>query len=64
MGLVNILRAIVVRVCFACHGLLAIGMLSHTTMDRKYWLLSAALGGLLIESLVTLRKKRGREWKW
>lgn len=57
-------RAIFVRVLFAIHGLIAIWRLQMVSGDGRYWYIGLALAGLLGETVFTLYKKRGNEWKW
>ena len=64
MGWFIVTRAILVRGLFALHGLIAIMLLSSVTGDPTNWYMSTALTGLLLETFVTLYKKRGQEWKW
>ncbi|XP_074655731.1 transmembrane protein 26-like [Tubulanus polymorphus] len=64
MGCFTVIRALLVRILFALHGVLAIWRLNVAAKDIRYWYLSLAIGGLFIETLVTLCKKRGQEWKW
>lgn len=64
MGLINVLRAIVVRLMFAGHGVIAIWRLYIMTSDIKSLFLGASLVGLFLESCVTLCFKNGKEWKW
>ncbi len=64
MACMVILRAIFVRLLFACHGLIGIWRLYAVTMDPRYWLITTALVGLLGETILTMYKKKGNEWKW
>jgi hypothetical protein len=64
MGWFIVMRAIIVRVVFALHGLIAIWLLTAVTHNTTYWYMATALTGLLFETLVTLYMKRGQEWKW
>jgi len=57
-------RAIFVRFLFTLHGLTAILLLYQATDNPVYWLITSALGGLFIETAVTLKLKRGQEYKW
>ncbi|ELU06154.1 hypothetical protein CAPTEDRAFT_23383, partial [Capitella teleta] len=57
-------RAILVRVLFAIHGLVAVWRLHSVTGDGTYWYITLALVGLCAETMVTLYKKMGNEWKW
>ncbi|XP_071147486.1 transmembrane protein 26-like isoform X1 [Mytilus edulis] len=60
----TILRAVFVRLLFACHGLVSIWRLYYVTKDSRYWYLATSLGLLLVETTVTMVKKLGKEWKW
>jgi len=64
MGWFIVARAIIVRLVFAAHGLIAIWLLSAVTRNPTHWYMVTALTGLLLETLVTLYVKRGQEWKW
>ncbi|KAL4220872.1 hypothetical protein ACF0H5_019138 [Mactra antiquata] len=64
MGLLIYIRALLVRMLFACHGIIAIWRLYMVTGSVWSWYLGGALFGLFIETLITIAKKRGKEWKW
>ncbi|XP_071109194.1 transmembrane protein 26-like [Haliotis cracherodii] len=64
MRLLTIVRALLVRLLFATHGFIAIWRLYMVKGKIWCWYLSGALAGLLIETIVTLCKKKGKEWKW
>jgi len=60
----TIFRAVFVRMMFTAHGLFSIYRLYVVTEDPTKWYLSTALMGLLMETSITILKKRGQEWKW
>jgi len=60
----TISRAVFVRMMFTAHGLFSIYRLYVVTQDPNYWYLTTALMGLLMETSITIYKKRGQEWKW
>jgi len=60
----TIVRAVFVRLLFACHGLVSIWRLYCVTKDKRFWYLAGSLGLLLVETTITLVKKLGKEWKW
>ena len=64
MGWFIITRAIMVRTMFALHGLIAIWLLAVVTKDATSWYMIAALTGLILETALTMYRKRGQEWKW
>ena len=57
-------RAIFVRFLFAIHGLTAVWRLYIVTGDSRYWYICMALAGLMGETVMTLYKSKGNEWKW
>lgn len=64
MRVFTIFRALFVRSLFGAHGLIAIWRLYMVIGEIWCWYLSVTLLGLLIETVVTLAVKRGKEWKW
>ncbi|XP_061197982.1 transmembrane protein 26-like [Saccostrea echinata] len=64
MGSCTIVRAIVVRLLFACHGLVSIWLLNKVTQESRFWYLATSFGFLLVETTITLVRKQGKEWKW
>lgn len=60
----TIVRAIIVRLLFTCHGLVAMWRLYYVTKEPRFWYFATALGLLLVETTVTLIKRGGKEWKW
>lgn len=64
MGVLTYIRALVVRVLFACHGVITIWRLYMVTGSVWCWYLCGVLILLFLETLITLGKKRGKEWKW
>ncbi|XP_022342266.2 transmembrane protein 26-like [Crassostrea virginica] len=64
MGSFTIARAIIVRLLFACHGLVSIWLLNQVTQEPRFWYLSTSFGFLLVETTITLVRKQGKEWKW
>ncbi|ESO91341.1 hypothetical protein LOTGIDRAFT_73775, partial [Lottia gigantea] len=56
--------AITVRLLFSCHGLLTIWRVCLVRKNNNYWYLGCILLLLVIELLITLFKKGGKEWKW
>lgn len=63
MGIFVLFRAIVVRLLFACHGLVSVYHLCYVTKNATYWYITTALAGLSVEAAVTLYKKKGQEWR-
>ncbi|XP_077863076.1 transmembrane protein 26-like [Saccoglossus kowalevskii] len=57
-------KALVTRSMFAIHSIVAIWRVTHVMGDALYWLLSIALLGLGVETMVTMIRNRGEEWTW
>ncbi len=64
MGVFVIARCVLVRVLFACHGLICLWRLHTVTHNPTYWLISFGLFGLIGETAFTIKFKKGQEWKW
>ena len=64
MGYLSVTRAVGVRFLFASHGVVSIWRLADVSNDGRYWYLAATLALLFLESLVTLVRRDGKEWKW
>ena len=64
MGYISVSRAVGVRLLFASHGVVSIWRLADVSNDGRYWYLAGTLGLLFLESLVTLVRRDGKEWKW
>jgi len=58
------LKAIIVRLVFAVHSLVSIYRVVEAYQNPYYWLLLISLVGLLIETVITLVKRAGKEWTW
>ncbi len=57
-------KAILTRLLFFVHCILAIWRTVYVYDDARFWIISGALVCLCVETGVTLKKKRGGEWKW
>lgn len=59
-----IIKAILTRVIFAAHGLIAIWQVTQLKKDPYYWYLCASILALAFEGVFTLTIKKNQEWKW
>ncbi|XP_071527793.1 transmembrane protein 26-like [Panulirus ornatus] len=64
MGCLIILKAILTRMIFGCHGFLAIWQVVVTTEEPRYWYLTVSLLVLMLEALFTLVIRQNQDWKW
>ena len=62
--LLIIVRALVVRTIFAVHGIVTVWRLTDVTGNKNYWFITFSIAGLTLETIVTICKKRGHDWKW
>lgn len=60
----NIFKAILTRLLFAGHALVAIYMVAVITNDSKMWHLAWILVTLLIETIFAIIYRNGDEFKW
>ena len=51
------------RQLFLVHSMVAIYRVTYV-LDESYWYLAFTLLGLIIETVVVLIYRRGREWNW
>ncbi|XP_035703787.1 uncharacterized protein LOC118434415 isoform X1 [Folsomia candida] len=59
-----VIKAILTRVIFATHGLVAIWRVTQIKNDPYYWYLCASILALMFEGVFTLTIKKNQEWKW
>lgn len=59
-----ILKAIVSRVLFALHGFICIWRVTVVKGQPLYWCLTGTFPVMVIETVFTIRRKKGGEWKW
>ena len=58
------IKAVIVRLTFVIHSLVAVYRVVAAYENELFWLLSLLLIGLLIETVITLVKRSGKEWTW
>ncbi|XP_046571753.1 transmembrane protein 26-like [Haliotis rubra] len=64
MTAIGIVKAVTSRCLFAAHGFVCIWRVVVMKGDPLYWCLTGSLPLLILEGVFTLKKKKGREWKW
>ncbi|XP_076055285.1 transmembrane protein 26-like [Oratosquilla oratoria] len=64
MGCVDFVKAVVTRIIFGIHGLLAIWRVTSIKEDPYYWYLFLSLLLLFFEGVFTIAIKANQEWKW
>ncbi|CAL8111502.1 unnamed protein product [Orchesella dallaii] len=62
--IIVVLKAILTRIIFGSHGLLAIWRVTEIKNDPYYWYLTASVFALAFEGIFTLTIKKNQEWKW
>ncbi|XP_066297160.1 transmembrane protein 26-like isoform X2 [Branchiostoma lanceolatum] len=61
---INIIKALITRLLFAVHGLIAIWRVTNVYKASIYWVGLSGLAGLFIETCYTVGKRKGKEYKW
>ncbi|XP_028585189.2 transmembrane protein 26 [Podarcis muralis] len=64
MELLVLLNALATRLLFALHSLLGVWRVTKVMEEPKYWLLALLNLPLCIETVLTLKFKQGRGYKW
>ncbi|XP_061726972.1 transmembrane protein 26 [Cydia pomonella] len=58
------IKAVITRLVFACHGIIAIWQVTVFKDDIIYWYLASPILLLIFEGVFTLTIKENQEWKW
>ena len=58
------IKAIITRIMFGTHGVIAIWQVTQYKKNPIYWSLSAPIGLLVFEGIFTLGIKKSQEWRW
>ncbi|KAL1771929.1 transmembrane protein 26 [Sigmodon hispidus] len=64
MGGLVLLKALVTRLLFVLHSLVAVWRVTWVKKEHRYWLLALLNLLLVLETVLTLKFKRGRGYKW
>ncbi|XP_053622696.1 transmembrane protein 26 isoform X2 [Plodia interpunctella] len=58
------IKAVITRLVFACHGIIAIWQVTLFKNNIEYWYLASPILLLIFEGIFTLTIKENQEWKW
>lgn len=58
------IKAVITRLVFACHGIIAIWQVTVFKHSIEYWYLASPILLLILEGVFTLTIKDNQEWKW
>ncbi|KAJ0169621.1 hypothetical protein K1T71_014806 [Dendrolimus kikuchii] len=58
------IKAVITRLVFACHGIIAIWQVTYFKNNIEYWYLASPILLLIFEGIFTLTIKENQEWKW
>ena len=64
MSFVDTIKAILTRLIFSLHGLIAIYRVVTLKKDEWFWYLATTIILLIFEGIFTLTIKKTQEWKW
>jgi len=62
--IISTIKAILTRIIFSAHSLLAIWQVVALKSDIIYWALCGPLLLLLLEGIFTIMIKKTQEWRW
>lgn len=62
--IISTIKAILTRIIFSAHSLLAIWQVTTFKNDIIYWTLCGPLLLLLLEGIFTIMIKKTQEWRW
>nr|XP_054768295.1 transmembrane protein 26-like [Lytechinus pictus] len=60
----KVFLALVTRVMFVVHNVTSVSRAVIVENDRRLWLLALTIIGLVLETIFTIAKNKGEEWKW
>lgn len=64
IDVLKLIRAFMVRSLFILVSLTAVWRVTWVKTDPTYWLLAFLLLPLVFEMIITLRKRKGKDYKW
>ncbi|XP_073337382.1 transmembrane protein 26-like [Pagrus major] len=64
MDLFKFIRAIITRALFILVSLTGVWRVTHVKQDRTYWFLTFLFLPLVVEMIHTLRRRKGKDYKW
>ena len=63
-NIIDTIKAIITRLIFSAHGVVAIYRVVTLKDDLYYWYLAITILLLAFEGIFTLTIKKTQEWKW
>lgn len=64
MGLIKFICAIVTRALFLLVSLIGVWRVKRVKEDVNYWFLTFLFLPLLVEMMITLKRRKGKDYKW
>ncbi|XP_070570918.1 transmembrane protein 26-like [Ptychodera flava] len=64
MAFFGVIKALLTRLMFFIHAFISVWRVADVTEDPFYWFLLMTTVGLVVETVITLKLRKGREWKW
>lgn len=62
--LFKLIRAVIVRALFILVALTGVWRVTWVKKDLTYWFLTFLLLPLVLEMIITLRNRKGKDYKW
>lgn len=64
MGLIKFISAIITRALFILIALIGVWRVTRVKEHDFYWLLTFLFLPLVLEMIITLRRRKGKDYKW
>lgn len=64
MELIKFISAIITRALFILVSLAGVMRVTRVKADNNYWLLTLLLLPLVLEMFITLKRRKGKDYKW
>lgn len=57
-------KALITRLIFSAHGVIAIWQVTQSKKNVQFWYLSSPIALLFVEGIFTIAIKKNQEWRW
>lgn len=64
MGLIKFVCAVITRALFLLVSLIGVWRVTWVKKDPNYWFLTFLFLPLVVEMIITLKRRKGEDYKW